>query len=557
MRPPQLTSLQGRNALIVLGRNPSSTVAEFANTLAAYLRDHAGVALASIVPLDRIDTTDIAENDISISLLETEREFLATISPEDMDRLRAITDVVKDLLWVTGANMLGSVPDPNLTLSNGLSRALMLEQPALRYSVLDIGPVSLLSSTTNAIGTCENALRALVINQEKDDSEFIQRDGILHVSRFGPDEDVNSLFRRRLEPLESLEKQTLATAGIARLSIGRPGATDSMFFQQLSSTTAKTTPGAGYVDVEVKAVGLNAKDVYALAGRVETRNRTTALDFSGVVTAIGEGVEHLSVGDRVVAWAPNHFTTTERVPAGSVHKLLDHEELTVMSTLVTVYGTALYAFNQLAHLRAGESVLIHAGSGGLGFAAITLAQKRGAVVYTTAGSKKKREYLVNELGVPDAHIFNSRDASFVEGILEVTNGRGVDVVLNSLAGDLLHASWACLATFGRFVEVGKRELVDAGKLDMRVFLRSCTFSAFDLSEFFYAEEPHNRAVWDGLMGQVIELYRAGDIQAPPIKVFGVSEITQAYRTFTQHDRIGKIVISLENPQARIPVSITY
>ena len=492
-----------------------------------------------------------SEEDICISLLEIEREFLATISSEDMDRLRAITDVVTSLLWLTGANMLSNDPDPDLTLSSGLSRTLMLEQPALRFSVLDVGK---LKSESDVLSTCENAMRALLTCHETDDCEFIQANGLMYVSRFGPDFPLNALFRRRQDgPVDEMEKETLRTAGSAQLSIGRAGVTDTMYFQQLSKQKSSPPP-TGFVDIDIKAVSLNAKDVYAMMGRVETRDKTTALDFSGVVTAVGPSVEHLKPGDRVVAWAPSHFGTTNRVPAGSVHEMLTHEEFTVMPTMLTVYGTAIYALRDRAALRAGESVLIHAGSGGFGIAAIIMAKRTGAVVYTTVGSQAKRDYLVNELDVPSSHIFNSRDTSFVQGIMAITEGRGVDVIINSLVGDLMHASWGCLANFGRLVEIGKRELVDAGRLDMNVFLRNATFTAFDLSEFFYARDPFNRGIWDKLMAETLELYRAGHIKPPPSKIFDVANIAQAYRYFAGSSRVGKVVISLENPQSLVPVA---
>lgn len=504
---------------------------------------------AEIVSLGQLDNMQISERDICISLLEMEREFLATISPEDMDRLRVITDVVTDLLWLTGANMMSNDPDPNLTLSSGLSRALMLEQPALRFSILDVGR---LESESDLISTCENTTMALLTCREVDDCEFIQVNSLLYIIRFGPDFALNSLFRRRQELDGAMDKETLAAAGSARLSIGRVGVTDTMYFQQLPQQ--QPPPPAGFVDIQVKAVSLNAKDVYAMMGRVETRNKTTALDFSGVVKAVGPGVEHLKPGDRAVAWAPNHFGTTERVPAGSVHKMLPHEEFTVVPTMLTVYGTALYALRDRAALRAGESVLIHAGSGGFGIAAIVMAKRTGAIVYTTVSSQAKRDYLVRELGVPASHIFNSRDTSFVQGVMAATNGRGVDVIINSLVGDLMHASWDCLVEFGRLVEIGKRELIDAGRLDMSVFLRNATFTAFDLSEFFYAQDPFNRGVWDRLMVETLELYRQGHIKPPPSNVFDVANIAQAYRYFAGTSRVGKVVISLENPQSLVPVA---
>lgn len=138
--------------------------------------------------------------------------------------------------------------------------------------------------------------------------------------------------------------------------------------------------------------------------------------------------------------------------------------------------------------------------------------------------------------------------------MKATHGRGVDVVINSLVGDLMHASWGCLVDFRRLVEIGKRELIDAGRLDMSMFLRNATFTAFDLSEFFYARDPFNRGIWDRLMAETLELYRAEHIKPPPFKVFDVANIAQAYRYFADTSRVGKVVISLENPQSLVPVA---
>ncbi|KAI1817433.1 polyketide synthase [Poronia punctata] len=550
VRPAQRTSLTGRKALIVRAESSSPAVIHLAGTLAQHLDHRAGLSQVSIIEHQQLDKHEIAESDICISLLEMEREFLATLSPQDMDRLRAMTDVVTDMLWITGADMLGSAPNPNLTLSNGLSRALMLEQPTLRYSILDVGPLEGLNLTA----VCKSAVQVLVSRYDKDDCEFIERDGLLHISRYGPKFEVNSLFRRRLRLQAEKKLEPLVAAKPARLTIDHVGVVDTLYFQQQLEPGRDRGPPEDYVEIDVKAVSLNAKDVYAISGRVDTRNKTTAFDFSGVVTAVGSNVEHVKPGDRAVAYAPHHLGTTVRVPAGSVHKMLDDESFTALPTLLLVYGTALYAINHRAHLRAGESVLIHAGSGGLGIAAITLAQRLGAVVYTTVGSQTKRDYIINELGLPPSNIFSSRDPSFVQAIKQATGGRGVDVIINSLVGDLMHESWQSLSDFGRFVEVGKRELIDAGKLDMRVFLRNATFTAFDLSELFYAQDPYHRAIWDKLMVETLELYRTKEILPLPMTVFDVSQISQAYRYFLNKDRVGKVVISMEDAQARVPVA---
>jgi NADPH:quinone reductase-like Zn-dependent oxidoreductase len=453
------------------------------------LQQETGASEVKKVSLGQINPEQLHKEVVCISLLEIDREFLASMNQRDMDLLRGITNVVTTVLWLTGADMLGRNLDSRLTLSSGLSRALMLEQPSLRFAVMDVGPVGLPDS--GLASTFENIIRALQCSSGMDDKEFIQKDRLLYISRFVPDFEANSLFRRRLETQEPVRKVTLAAARPARLSIGRVGVTDTIYFQQLRQPPTSAIP-SGFVDVLVKAVSLNAKDVYAVNGRVETHTATSTLEFSGIVVAVGSGVTHLKPGDPAVVLAPSHFSTTERVPAWAAHKMLPGEQFTIMPTLPLAYVTALYGLRECGRLRSGESVLIHGGSGAVGMAAIAIAQRTGAIVYATAGSPAKRRFVAAELGLPEAHIFNSRDASFVADIMAATAGRGVDVVFNSLVGDLMHASWDCLAQFGRFVEVGKRELVDAGKLNMHVFLRNATFTAFDMTDLYFSQDPYRR-----------------------------------------------------------------
>ncbi|KAL7931844.1 polyketide synthase [Trichoderma chlorosporum] len=541
------TGLENKEVVIVKPREASALINSLATAVTTHLKMNTSGLQLRTVTIDNIETIDFNAQVVCISLLEMEHEFLATISSEDMNRFRKITDNVGDLLWLTGANML-SVPNPDLTLSSGLSRALMLEQPALRYAILDVGADICNPHFMESI--CNNISAALAFRYATDDHEFIQKNGILYISRFAPDVELNALFRQRMTP-EPMKRVALGEVGPAKLSIGQVGLTDTIHFQQASER--KTTPPAGFVDVDLRAVGLNAKDIYALNGRAETRSGTTALDFGGVISAVGPDVQHLKVGDRVAGFVPNHFGTTERVTVRAVHKMLPEEEFTILPTLLTVYCTALVALRDRAHLRAGESVLIHSGAGAFGLAAIALAKHMGAIVFATVGSQSKREYLVNEMGVPTENIFNSRSSSFMDNILAATGGRGVNVIVNSLVGDLMHASWSCIAPFGRFVEIGKRELIDAGKLDMRVFLKNATFTAFDLSEFFYAEDSYYQDVVYGYTAEVIEMYRAGIIKASPIAVFDVAEISQAYRYFGNKDRVGKVVISMENPKSLVQV----
>ena len=199
-------------------------------------------------------------------------------------------------------------------------------------------------------------------------------------------------------------------------------------------------------------------------------------------------------------------------------------------------------------------------------------------IFATVGTESKKQFLIDNFGIQPDHIFSSRDSSFLPGILEATSGRGVDVVLNSLAGELLHDSWRACAELGRFVEIGKRDILDNGKLDMDTFRRGATFTAFDLSLLFNSTSRRLNNIWNRyvifhptqnkrkglkanmlvfrLLKQSIQYLREGKIkEISPLKVFDVSDIVQAYRHFQSRTRLGKVAISLEDTASPIQVGI--
>lgn len=327
----------------------------------------AGVGKVLQVTLSTLKSLPVDSDVVCISLLELEHEFLASMNSEDMDLLRAISNTVNNLAWVTGTQTLKH-SDPRLTMSSGLSRSLMLEQPSLRFSVIDIG--ALYTPNRDIQAACRNILKALIPQYEMDDKEFTQSNDLLYISRFYPDVDLNSTFQRRLgsQIKDQVQTATLSSAEPARFAIGKVGVTDTIHFQQLCEPATEIP--SGFVDIKVKAVSLNAKDVYNLNGRVEVRDATTACEFTGIVEAVGPDVTNVRPGDRVVAMVPNYFTTIERVPSWTVQKLLPGEKFAEMSTILVAYCTALIALHDCARLRSGELVLIHGGSGALGIAAI-------------------------------------------------------------------------------------------------------------------------------------------------------------------------------------------
>ncbi|KAI1321024.1 putative polyketide synthase [Xylariaceae sp. FL0255] len=551
VRPqPFLQTVQGAQVLIVSQR-ASPGVATLGSAIESYIRERSDVHRVTCISLDEIKTINLDRETLCVFLLEVEHEILATITHKDLSYIQYITNNVRKVLWLNGANMLAQ-PNPSLSLAAGLSRAIMLEQPSLQFFVLDIGSMSLTQYELHWI--CKHVSTILFSAESKSqDSEFIMANHLLYISRFAPDPRNNFRYQERLGMHEPLQMKLLSEVNPIKLSLGRIGILDTIHFKEVREPSY-TIP-RGYVEIEIKALSLNAKDVYAIYGRVETHAATTACEFSGVIKSIGPGeTNNLRPGDRVVVLAPIHASTIVRVPAWSAHKILPGESFTTMASIPVAYATALYSLIDLAQLRRGESVLVHSGAGAVGLAAISIAQNLGAIIYTTVSSSSKQEFLSKRFGIPDSHIFHSRNVDFAGKIQSITQGKGVNVVLNSLTGDMMHAGWRCLAKFGRFVEIGKRELLDAGRLDMDMFLRNATFTAFDLEELFYHEEKHYRDILAEKFKMALQLYRSRAIEAVPTSVFGADKVEEAFRYFSTGDRVGKVVVSFENTSIPVPVA---
>lgn len=367
------------------------------------------------------------------------------------------------------------------------------------------------------------------------------------MSRGVPDEHMNDHFRSKDKGIAVLEP--LDSVGPVSLSMEKPGHLNSVHFVK----TPKRSLGPDDVLVKVSWIALDAKDVYALAGRVDTPGATCGCECTGKILATGPAVCNLTVGDNVAVVFPGHFGSHEVVPAHSCVKLCPQEDLRSFASVLLVFATALYALESRARLQPGESVLIHSAAGGAGIAAIQMARMMHAEIFATVGTEEKKQYLVENFGLQPDHILNSRTPGFAAKIRSLTNGRGVDVILNSLVGELLLESWDCLADFGRFVEIGKKDITDHGRLPMDPFNRGATFTAFDLASLATSKSTAMQQSFNQLLSRVIELVRSGVIQPVPSKIFTAAELVPALRHFNDPARVGKIVISFEDPNVMIPV----
>ncbi|MBV9771368.1 MAG: SDR family NAD(P)-dependent oxidoreductase, partial [Bryobacterales bacterium] len=312
-------------------------------------------------------------------------------------------------------------------------------------------------------------------------------------------------------------------------------------------------PGPGEVSIDVAAVGLNFLDVLRalnMAPGVPSSASGFGMECSGTVTAVGEGVQHFKPGDEVIAMNSRGvgcFTRYLTIPTRSVFHKPAHLNLEEAATIPVAYQTAYYALHHLGRMRAGESVLIHAAAGGVGLAAVHLAQQAGVEVFATAGSDEKRAYL-KSLGVK--YIMNSRTLDFAEEVMAYTGGRGVDLVLNSLAGDAISKSLAVLATGGRFLEIGKRDIYADTRLGLLPFQRNLSFYAIDLLRMSL-ERPDTV---QSLTAEIAERVASGAFPPLPYRTFPVTETSDAFRYMAQGKHLGKIVITLREANVTVEES---
>jgi zearalenone synthase (highly reducing iterative type I polyketide synthase) len=221
------------------------------------------------------------------------------------------------------------------------------------------------------------------------------------------------------------------------------------------------------------------------------------------------------------------------------------------TTIPLVYSTAYTAIVDIARAKKGQSILIHAAAGGVGLAAIQIATHLGLEIFATVSSEPKHQ-LIQDHGVMKDHIFNSRDISFAKGIMRTTTGRGVDIVLNSLAGEQLRQSWHCLAPFGTFVEIGIKDIINNSSLEMSPFAKDATFAAFEVINIMH-KDPKRMA---SILRNVFQLLSNQSVKpVKPLLSKSISEVGEALRLLQAGKHMGKVALTWDRDQT-IPVAMT-
>jgi acyl transferase domain-containing protein/D-arabinose 1-dehydrogenase-like Zn-dependent alcohol dehydrogenase len=349
----------------------------------------------------------------------------------------------------------------------------------------------------------------------RDEPEVAWRDGVRFAARLARAADVDGLA---------------LPEGPYELTITERGRLDGL---QLVAQP-ELEPGPGQVLVDVRATGLNFRDVLDVLGRYPGAAAGLGGECAGVVTAVGPGVERVRPGDRVMAVVSSGFATRCLVSEEMVVRQPAGWTDVQAATVPIAFLTAAYSLNHLGHMQAGERVLVHAGAGGVGMAAVQLALAAGAEVFATAGSDAKRDALA-AMGV--RYVYDSRSVAFRDEILRDTAGRGVDLVLNSLAGETIAATMDVLAPTGRFLEIGMTDIWEP-----EAFAAAHPDAAYHVIYLGQVclDEPGLIA---GMLDALVAEFERGALRALPATCFDIRRSVSAFRYMAQARHMGKVVVT--------------
>ena len=528
-REPPITS---QNVLIIKPAVPNVEV----DALSDKLIDRLSVVGCPTTSFRLRDLTDFAVKDkMCIVLADVDHPLLPGIDQDTFEAVRNLVLQSAGVLWLSKGGAVNSpIPEGNWFV--GLSRSIRAEHAGVTLVTLDLESTSSIAAedTVDAILRLFASVSTQAAGKQQD-CEFALRDGVVSTCRIIAQKETNEMLADQNQAPTPTLLPFNQPGRPLKLEVGVPGMLNTLQF--VDDLGAVKPLAVDEIEIKVVASALNFVDIMIAMGQVP--DTMLGAECSGIVTRIGENITSFKVGDRAMTWGLGYHATFARNPGVMFQQIPEGITFEEAASIPVVYCTSYYAFFDAARLQKGESVLIHSAAGGVGQSAIILAQSIGAEIFATVGSEEKKQLIMDQYGIPEDHIFDSRNLSFGEGIKRMTKGRGVDVVLNSLAGNGLRESWLCLAPYGRFVEIGKKDIVGNTGLEMAPFMHNRTFVSVNILGMY----RDNVRLASRVFADVLSLVRRGVARAiKPMTIYDYSQIETAFRTMQSGKNLGKIVL---------------
>ncbi|KAI0552681.1 beta-ketoacyl synthase domain-containing protein [Xylaria curta] len=488
-----------------------------------------------------IEDIAINPNETYVVLDTADSSLLLNQEPQVFARLRELLNANVNIIWVALQDTHSPIVTSIRSMIQGASRVVRRENEGttslVTFEVDDrVTPIS-------ASDICQHLLKIIVATTTgqadfEQEHEYIYRNGHVMIPRLQTDQKFLRGVGNRLKGQDNLvEVRYHDQNRPLQLEVETPGLLNSIRFTD-DQLTQDLEPWE--IQVSSRAHGINFKDVFIALGQMPP-SVTMVGEMSGIVTAVGRGMtDRYVVGDHVMGFFAKPFASNARINGNLAHRMPEGMAFSIAATIPCVYATAYHCLFEVARFKKGQSVLITAASGGVGQAAIQLAQYAGASdIFVTLGSKSKKQLVIDTYGIPASHVFSSRKLDFKQGILRLTKGRGVDVVLNSLTGDMLTDAFDCVAKLGTFCEIGKGDIYKGNHLRLNPFDRSVTFAAVDLVA---VAEGRSETVYSHLHS-IVEMFGKGQLRPlNPISTYPIGKIEEAFRLIAARKHTGKVVL---------------
>ena len=486
------------------------------------------------------------ESCLVINMVEIEEPFLSNLGRPDFEAMKALVLRSKSLLWITmGGVMTGESPDTSM--ASGFARVMRLENDSPYFATLNLDSVSQTHQATisndyaDAVETvalllCEEAAGP---NYER---EFAYHDGRLYVPRIYSLEAMNTWMNNpdgQLRP----EKFCLEQIGCPiQVAWQTEGDVEGLYFKE--DRASLDSISNDQVQIDVKASGLNVADWVSPTDEI-------GLECAGVITEVGSNIRHLRRGDKVMAIGRGHHRTTIRTSENLCQRIPEYLSFQQGASIPLAFCTAYLALVETAHLKRGESVLIHEGPDGLDQAAAAIALHIGADVFISTGSLEKRTFMIEKLQIAEDRVLPVDNLELPRRLMRLTQDKGVNVIIGYSQGEIMRQSWRCIANFGRYISLHIRgELQDTAELSMRPFKRSASYSSVDIIDLL----EHFPDEVSRIFRNVRCLLDQGDIgPISPITSYSYSRTPEGLEAAKSGKIQGKVVLSAQNDDI-VPVS---
>ena len=532
----------GPEKQVVFVTEPKSSLqAEVSARIAVLLSARKAVG-SKIMSLSEAASMPDKDESVFIVLIEVGQSIVCHLASETYLILRQFLTSALDVLWISTYNSL-LTSKPEYGAIAGLARVLRNEYEDHHFTsiMFELQENFTEQQLHRLVQILEHNHLSLGLDQTE--TEYVEIDGAMNIPRIMKSTVLSEELHMKSMPQQS-SLMVMEDAPPLSLTIGSPGLLDTLLLEE--DKTFHKPLGDDEVEIRTEAIGINFKDCLIALGQIS--GSSFGIECSGVVTRVGR-VGELLPGDRVLMAGRGSFKTFARGSVFATCKMPEGMSFLDAAAIPVQFGTAWAAIYRMARIQEGETILVHAGAGGTGQACIQIARYFGATVFATVGSPSKRQLLMDEYGIPEEHIFDSRDTSFVKGVKRVTKGRGVDVVINSLVDEGMIASWECIAPYGRFIDISKSDIVSNSSLPMLSFQKNASFIGFDMSTM-HDENPME--VKKDLQN-LVELFANKTFHTPrPLHVYSIADVKEVFQLFSSGKFAGKFVLEI-SPKAVVPV----